>query len=139
MISTDMKQHCIQKIKETLSARGDFLASKHRTIFHELLDNESLPESDKKPDRLWQEAQLLLAAGTVTTATAIATAFLFLLLDHERLAILLEELEHAIPDINKPISAAELEKLPYLVCCTLLPVTLTDFPIRQESSKKPSG
>ncbi|CZR65666.1 related to trichodiene oxygenase [cytochrome P450] [Phialocephala subalpina] len=109
-----MKHHCIKKIQETISTRGDFHDVKHRTIFQELLENQSLPEKDKSADRLWQEAQLLLSAGTVTTAGAISAAFVYLLLDHERLAVLLEELECAMPDINKPLTAAELEQLPYL-------------------------
>ncbi|KAE8445439.1 hypothetical protein EG329_013452 [Mollisiaceae sp. DMI_Dod_QoI] len=109
-----LKRHCIKKIQETMSSRDDFLNVKHRTIFHELLENRSLPESDKSADRLWQEAQLLLSAGTVTTAGAISAALVYLLLDHERLAVLLEELEFAMPDLNKPITASELEQLPYL-------------------------
>jgi hypothetical protein len=39
----------------------------------------------------------------------------YLLLDQERFAILIEELENAIPDIKKPLPSAKLEKLPYLV------------------------
>lgn len=109
-----MKRHCIKKIQETMSTKSDFLNVKHRTIFQELLDNQSLPESDKSVDRLWQEAQLLLAAGTVTTAGAISAAFVYLLLDQERLTALLEELQYAMPDINKPLAAAQLEQLPYL-------------------------
>jgi cytochrome P450 len=66
-------------------------------------------------DRLWQEAQLLLTAGTVTTATSISSALVYLLLDPKRLGVLLEELENAMPDITKPKSSVELEKLAYLV------------------------
>jgi cytochrome P450 len=97
-------------------SRTDYRGIKHRTIFHDILDNSSLPEADKSEDRLWQEAQLLLAAGTVTTAGSISSAIVYLLLDPKRLAILLEELENAMPDITKPQKAADLESLPYLVC-----------------------
>lgn len=109
-----MKRHCITKIKNAISTKRDFLDVNHRTIFNELLDNPSLPDSDKSVDRLWQEAQLLLGAGTVTTATTIAAAFVYLMLDQERLVVLLEELEFGMPDINKPITSLQLEKLPYL-------------------------
>jgi len=88
---------------------------KHRTIFHDVLDNQALPEADKSGNRLWQEAQLLLSAGTVTTATSVSSAIVYLLLDQERFAILIEELETAMPDIKKPLLSAKLEKLPYLV------------------------
>lgn len=97
-----------------MSTRGDFLNVKHRTIFQELLENQSLPEKDKSVDRLWQEAQLLLSAGTVTTAGAISAAFVYLLLDQAKLVVLIEELEYAMSDINKPPTAADLEQLPYL-------------------------
>ena len=66
-------------------------------------------------DRLWQEAMLLVTAGTVTTATSISSALVYLLLDPKRLGVLLNELENAMPDITKPKSSVELEKLPYLV------------------------
>lgn len=109
----EMKHLCVKKIKETMKRRGDFRDTKHRTIFHDLLDNPNLPESDKTVGRLWQEAQLLLAAGTVTTAVTISSAFVYLLLDPERLGVLMEELETAIPDITKPLKTHELEQLPY--------------------------
>jgi cytochrome P450 len=108
-------QHCIKKIKETMSSSGDFRDVKHRTIFHDLLDSTILPPEDKTVDRLWQEAQLLLAAGTVTTATSIGSALVYLLLDPPRLQVLLQELETAMPDITKPKPQGELERLPYLV------------------------
>jgi cytochrome P450 len=98
-----------------MNSRDNFRDVKHRTIFHDLLDNPSLPAGDKTVDRLWQEAQLLLSAGTVTTATSISSALVYLLLDPKRLGVLLQELETAMPDITKPRSSVELEQLPYLV------------------------
>jgi cytochrome P450 len=83
-----------------------------------LLESPILPPEDKTVDRLWQEAQLLLAAGTVTTATAISSALVYLLLDPDRLQVLLGELEIAMPDISKPTREADLERLPYLVSIT---------------------
>ncbi len=108
-------KHCIEKIKETMNSRGDYRSVKYRTIFHDLLDCPTLPEQDKTVDRLGQEAQLLLAAGTVTTATAISSALVYLLLDLKRLQILLEELETAMPSITGSLKESELEQLPYLV------------------------
>ena len=99
-----------------MSSVGEFRDVKHRTIFHDLLESNTLPPDDKTVGRLWQEAQLLLAAGTVTTATAIASGIVYLLLDPNRLQVLLEELETAVPDITKPGKEADLERLPYLVC-----------------------
>ncbi len=107
------------KIKETVATRGDYSNVKHRTIFHDVLDNKSLPEADKSIDRLSQEAQVLLAAGTSTTANSLAAALVYLLLDQKRLQVLIKELEEAMPDISKPPKDAELEKLPYLVRSTV--------------------
>lgn len=98
---------------------GDFRDVEYRTIFHDLLENTSLPPEDKTVDRLWQEAQLLLSAGTVTTATALYSALVYLLLDPVRMQTLLQELEVAMPDVTKPKKEAELERLPYLVCLVL--------------------
>jgi cytochrome P450 len=95
---------------------GDFRDVEYRTIFHDLLENKSLPPEDKTVDRLWQEAQLLLSAGTVTTATAIASALVYLILDPTRMQTLLQELEVAMPDVTKPKKEMDLERLPYLVC-----------------------
>lgn len=39
----------------------------HPTIFHELLQGD-LPEEEKELDRLWAEGQLVVGAGTETTA-----------------------------------------------------------------------
>ena len=38
-----------------------------RTIFHEIL-NSKLSDYDKSTDRLWQEGEVVVAAGTITTA-----------------------------------------------------------------------
>jgi cytochrome P450 len=98
-----------------MSSRGDFRDVKYRTIFHDLVDSSILPKEDKSAGRLWEEAQLLIAAGTITTATSISSAFVYLLLDPKRLQVLLQELETAIPIPSKPPRQAELEQLPYLV------------------------
>ena len=58
---------------------------------------------------------MLLGAGTVTTATSISSALVYLLLDPKRMGVLLDELETAMPDITKPKSGTELAQLPYLV------------------------
>jgi len=77
-----------------------------------MLERDELPTEDKSVDRLRQEGQLLLAAGTATTATTLSSAFVYLLLDHERLEILKKELEEAVPDSSKTPSQSQLEKLP---------------------------
>lgn len=110
-----LKRHSEARIRETIRTRNDYSNVEHRTIFHDLMDSKTLPEEDKSVARFVQEAQLLLVAGTVTTATALASAIVYLLLDEKRLIVLMEELETAMPDITRPAKEAELESLPYLV------------------------
>ncbi|KAH8650645.1 cytochrome P450 monooxygenase [Tricladium varicosporioides] len=109
-----LKNHCIAKIKETIATRGDYQTIKHRTIFTEILDSKALPEKDKTVKRLSQEAQLLLVAGTVTTANTLSSAVVYLLLNPEKFRLLMEELEEALPNLNEPVKMRELEQLPYL-------------------------
>lgn len=37
------------------------------TIFHELIDGD-LPDEEKRLERMWQEGQIIVGAGTETTA-----------------------------------------------------------------------
>ncbi|EGE00701.1 hypothetical protein TESG_07995 [Trichophyton tonsurans CBS 112818] len=94
-------------------ARGEKPKSASRTIFYELLTGP-LPEEEKRLNRIWQEGQLVVGAGTETTAWAL-TATLFYILDNpEILSRLRQELSVAIPDPNQPVSWTDLENIPYL-------------------------
>lgn len=48
----------------------------NETIFHGIL-NSDLPPSEKQPDRLRQEAQLLVSAGSDTVGQSVISALLF--------------------------------------------------------------
>jgi cytochrome P450 len=78
------------------------------TIFHDILTS-SLPAREKTLDRLWQEGQTFVAAGTETTAWALTVITFYLLQDPAALSRLQKELVAA-----KANSSTELEKLPYL-------------------------
>ena len=66
-------------------------------------------------ERLRQEGQLILGAGSDTVANAL-TATTFHLVDNpEKMLKLVEELEKAIPDPNEPAKLTLVEQLPYLV------------------------
>lgn len=56
-----------------------------------------------------------MSAGTHTTRHALSIGTVYLLQNPEIEKKLFEELETAMPDINKYISYQSLEKLPYLV------------------------
>ncbi|KAI0485055.1 cytochrome P450 [Xylariaceae sp. FL0804] len=79
------------------------------SIFHELRDSPSLPDSEKSPQRLEDEATLLVMAGTQSTQLSLALAHYHLLANPAVMAQLRAELASRPSD-----TLAELEKLPYL-------------------------
>jgi len=83
------------------------------TIFHGLLSTSNLPESEKATPRLVDEARILLAAGTDTTANTLAAITYHLLANPDFLSKLKEELAIAMPDSTMP-KLSQIEGLPYL-------------------------
>lgn len=84
-----------------------------RTIFHEIL-NSKLSDYDKSNDRLWQEGEVVVAAGTITTAWALGVSTYFVLSTPAILSKLKAELEAVIPDPSQPLNLITLERLPFL-------------------------
>lgn len=78
------------------------------TIFHDIILSD-LPPREKTLDRLWQEGQTFVAAGTETTSWCLTVITFYLLQHPEKLARLRAELLEA-----KASSSTQLEKLPYL-------------------------
>jgi cytochrome P450 len=93
-----------------------YKASAQQTIYHEIL-NSDLPASEKSTSRLWQDAQVTVIAGTLTTASALSYALFCLLTQQDALERLKTELKTSIPKANKVPRLAELEQLPYLTAC----------------------
>lgn len=91
------------------------------TIFHTLLES-NLPDEEKSLERLWQEAMLIVGAGTDTTGNALTVTTFHLISNPDKLAKLRKELEAAIPNRFQPAKLIVVEKLPYLV--SLLPRSL---------------
>lgn len=83
------------------------------TILQDLLQSR-LPQEEKQPLRVAQEATTVVIAGTHGTSFAIATGIYYLLASPETLQKLRQELTDAIPDPDNPLGWKELEKLPYL-------------------------
>jgi cytochrome P450 len=80
------------------------------SVFRAILDNPSLPPSEKSVQRLEQEGALLVLAGTESPAKSLNIIICHLLSNPEILSKLRSEL-NAVP---KTASWAELEQLPYL-------------------------
>ena len=85
----------------------------HPTLFHEILQS-NLPDADKSTERLTDEAQIVVGAGTATTAWALSVATYYLLTCPKTLKKLKTELDSAIPNPNVSVPLPVLEQLPYL-------------------------
>lgn len=87
----------------------------YRTIYHGIL-NSKLPEEEKSLQRLADEAQVTVIAGTLTTTWVMSVGMYHLLAPGSVsiLNSLRKELKEAIPDPNKPLDWDKLEKLPFL-------------------------
>lgn len=83
------------------------------TIFHELLTGD-LPSEEKRLERLWQEGQIVVGAGTETTAWTLSATLFYVLDNPKIMSKLHKELTSAIPDPSERVSWNQLEKLPYL-------------------------
>jgi cytochrome P450 len=99
-------------VKAATTAKTESLMAP--TIFHGLLSSSSLPESEKSTSRLVDEARILLAAGTDTTANTLAAITYHLLANPEVLRKVKTELETVIPKSDNMPKSSEIESLPYL-------------------------
>ena len=86
----------------------------NKTIIHELLESD-LPPEEKAHGRVWQDAQILIGAGTETTANTLCTTHFHLLDNPPILSKLQQELRAAMPDKTEPAKLSVVEQLPYLV------------------------
>lgn len=105
----------IEALKEKSSTISH--ESSHRTIFRELLSGK-LPVQEKAPQRLAAEAQVLVSAGSETTARALTYACYYLLSSPEVTSTLKTELDEAFlpTDVadEGPVSLEQTQRLPYL-------------------------
>jgi cytochrome P450 len=85
-------------------------AVSHPTIFHEVQNNDELPESEKSDARLGDEAQLIVAAGLITTSWVLSVASFHLSTQPKLTARLRAELAA----VKQPYDWRQLEKIPFL-------------------------
>jgi cytochrome P450 len=85
----------------------------HQTIFYEII-NSDLPEKEKSEERLSQDGQTVVIAGTLTTAWALCVAVFYLLSQPETLEKLKAEIQTVLKGLSSHASMAKLEQLPYL-------------------------
>ena len=114
-IALDFEQDNKRQVADVMDrySRGDVKCD-HPTVFHELLESD-LPPAEKSYDRLWQEGQSLVGAGTETTANTLSYILVSLLTQPEKFKRLRSELQ----EIKSEISLQQLEQLPYLTATIL--------------------
>ncbi|KAA6408542.1 MAG: cytochrome P450 [Lasallia pustulata] len=98
------------EIQQALSDKDRVNDGEKRSIFYELRDNPTLPQSEKELSRLEQEGTLLVMAGTESTAKSMAIAHFHLLSNPEDMSKLRAELQ----TVPKTASWTQLEQLTYL-------------------------
>ncbi|KAL4756283.1 cytochrome P450 [Aspergillus foveolatus] len=84
------------------------------SLFHHVAQSD-MPESERSPERLAKEAQVLLGGGTASTARTIVFASFYILDRPEIRSRLRDELRETMADWpNRVPSWAELERVTYL-------------------------
>ncbi|KAK7515740.1 putative cytochrome P450 [Phyllosticta citriasiana] len=83
------------------------------TIFHELMDSD-LPAFEKSVDRLWQEGQSVIGAGTETVTWTLAVIFYHVFTKPRIMQKLMDEVLPIFPNPDEIPSQASLERLQYL-------------------------
>ncbi|KAK2766809.1 hypothetical protein FQN54_006123 [Arachnomyces sp. PD_36] len=102
----------VKKKVEEMMERHRSGKKKEGTVFSTILDSD-LPEAEKTAERLKDEGQSLVGAGSETTARSLSLVTFYLLRDKSILRRLRGELRTV--DIDDPTDLlSRLEKLPYL-------------------------
>lgn len=106
-INRDYSQGLRAQIGAIMNGKNtDHERSSHPTIFHEILFSD-LPQNEKSVERLWQEGQTVIGAGTETTAWTLSVITYHVLANPDILSKLLAEM-------HEKSGLKELEQLPYL-------------------------
>lgn len=86
----------------------------HVSLFRHIVESE-MPESELSVDRLTKEAQVLLGAGTASTARTLDFICYYILANEKIKTTLQNELRGVMSEYPEKVpSWADLEKLPYL-------------------------
>ena len=95
------------------AGQGAIKDNSQRTVIHTLLASD-LPASELSISRLQQEMVGIIGAGIETTKSTLALASFHVLKNPQIRQRLKDELQAAFPDLTKPPTLSELERLPFL-------------------------
>jgi cytochrome P450 len=107
--SNEENQNCQGRNKDNAATDNS-----ENTVFHSLLVNSNVPDSDKTDDRMAEEARILLLGGTDTTAMTLSAITYHILSNPSIFKQLKAELTQAIPDPDSLPVSSMIEALPYL-------------------------
>lgn len=119
-VITNILQHCENVGNRILSTKKENAKKAPRTVFDKLLDNSSDILTSRDTLVLFQQAVVLMIAGTASPAITLTTAFFYILKSKDietRLRNELADLEQRFPGgiTSAGFDWRELHKLPYLV------------------------
>ncbi|KAF1813406.1 putative cytochrome P450 [Eremomyces bilateralis CBS 781.70] len=112
----DSKLAIRKEIIKIMEGKVEKESKSDRTVFDALI-NSDLPPEQKSLNRLNADGNVLIIAGTDTTARALSSILFYLLKDKEMYAKLKAALMEVMPDPNNVPPWVELEKIPYLYGC----------------------
>ncbi|KAM0162140.1 hypothetical protein ACHAQE_003868 [Botrytis cinerea] len=84
------------------------------TIVHAILESDEIPPSEKEFDRLFEEAFVLVGAGSDTVSNMLTNTHFHLLDNPQHLKTLREELKSVMQDRDARACLKDLEGLPFL-------------------------
>ncbi|KAM5467008.1 hypothetical protein MauCBS54593_005628 [Microsporum audouinii] len=109
------KQHIYRALRDTEESKKTGKKDTHHASLFHYIATSDMPESERSPERLAKEAQVLLGGGTASTARTIGFTAFYIMSVPEIRSRLEDELRDVMADWPQRIpSWAELEKLPFL-------------------------
>ena len=108
--STSHPQDLAAEVKQIRAGANADKAASHPTISYELLNSPELPEEEESNPGLGDQAQLMIAAGIITTSWALSIASDHLATD----PAIASRLQGELCGVQELYEWRRLERLPYL-------------------------
>jgi len=120
-------KHTVAKVVARAAEEKRPGSSKDMPMLEKVFRESNLPESEKSVYRMSAETNVVLSAGTDTTARTLAVAHYYILSRPDVHSRLLGELRSVMPVPGAPVPSTDvLERLPYLVGVVLESLRISD-------------
>ena len=134
----EVQKDLLKEIKKLKSAKAEkHDGDKQQSVLSSILEDPDLHPNEKNNQRVLDEAQLLIAAGLLTTAWALSVGSFHIINNPHIYKTLRAELEDAIrdPTTEDAFQWTQLEKLPYLSGCIKESIRLSQ-PVTHRSQRQ---